>query len=443
MQLSNLLVALLDDSGDHPTVISRHLKAAIAIRNLICDNNPHEIEHVLRSTAVQRLLALLSRETHCDCFQAEFARIATHLATVSLGARALVQFGGVPALLLLLPSQCPAVRENALFAVSNIAGDSVRARDLILAYDGALKCVLDSMVDMSWNELRCGVEPLIKLCLGTPPPHWRRVRAAVPVLLALLERLTDKEMLLRVSESLINVTREGTEQQLHAILPALPRIKKLLTHESIDVVVPALMLVCIIVAGPNDVSVVALECGIVPAIVRMVQLRSDAREDVAPFVFETFRCIADGNNQHLSALVDRDVIAALGSLAALSDSIARGICDLLSDISMRCKSEQQKTLVRECDFVAVILSVLHANANRAMRCLHELLSPKTGFLFSWGWGPPPEHDDVRRCTAETLLQCGGAEQLEKLRQSAETDAITTSLIVDCLNEVRKLKPTRM
>lgn len=426
LPLSALLVDLHDDS--EPTSM-RHLRATIAIRKLISDGDAHQIQHVVRSTAVQRLVALLARESHCECFQREFALIATHLAPILHGKNVLIQFGAVPALVLLLRSHCHAVREPALIAVSLIARDSLRARDVVLSYDGAMQSVLDAVVDMSWSELGRGVDLVVNLCTAAPAPRWYRVRPAMPVLIAWLEGLADSALLVSLCAALANVARDGTSQQLAALVAAAPRLVELLAHESIDVVASALECVNILVLGPFEVAQVALDHGVLRAVVALLQ-RPDAHEDVGISALSVLRCILDGDGRHVAALVDAGAVAAVGRVAPLSDAAAGATCVFLTAVAMHCNSSQQKRLVKECDFVRVLLSVAHCHAELAVECLRKLLSPTDNFFL---WAQPKPRKKERNVAAEAVVRCGGVEVLEQLRLS--TKGAVQAVVEECLEEV--------
>lgn len=415
--------------------MSDHLHAARAIRDIVVDGNADQIESVVRSPALQRLLGLLARESHCECFQFELALIASHVAATTLGTRVLIQHGGVPALVLLARSVSHAVREQAVHALSQIARESVRARDLVLSYDGAMQSVLDAVVDMSWSDLRCGLEPLLSLCRASPPPRWQRVRAAVPMLVAWLETLTDSELLASVCESLANVAHDGTGPQNAALVVAAPRLVELLAHESVGVVVQALQCVSIIVGGPNSVSQIAIDAGVVPALVALLQ-HPEWRNDVVLNVLDVMSNVAGGDARHIAALIDSGAIAPMGSVAAMSDTAAEIVCALLASAASRCDPGQLKRLVHECDFVRVLLSVAHTNPLVAMSCLQRLMwHTNENSIFSWA--AVQEQQTKQHSVAEAVVRCGGVEVLERLRQC--TEGSTQAIVVECLEEAHKLQ----
>jgi importin subunit alpha-1 len=120
------------------------------------------------------------------------------VGTVSMGGRS----EGLPALWLWLACQCfapwphnpfplPQTRPpQAVWGVSNIAGDCVQNRDALLA-DGAMASLLNYMGRLSGGDsrlsaLRTSAWALSNLVRGTPPPEFALVQAALPTLARLL-----------------------------------------------------------------------------------------------------------------------------------------------------------------------------------------------------------------------------------------------------------------
>jgi hypothetical protein len=88
------------------------------------------------------------------------------------------------------------VKEQAVWALGNIAGDSPSCRDIVLR-EGALRPLLDILNTSAYKltMLRNATWTLSNFCRGkTPQPDWNIVQVCLPVLANLLHS-TDEEVL--------------------------------------------------------------------------------------------------------------------------------------------------------------------------------------------------------------------------------------------------------
>ena len=159
----------------------------------------------------------------------------------------------MPIFVQLLASPSDDVREQAVWALGNIAGDSPRCRDLVLGCD-AMGPLLEQLKDGSKiSMLRNATWTLSNFCRGKPPPSFGLTRAALPTLARLIHHV-DEEVLTDACWALSYLS-DGDNERIDKVIEAgvCRRLVELLLHTSPAVLVPALRTVGNIVTG-NDIQ---------------------------------------------------------------------------------------------------------------------------------------------------------------------------------------------
>lgn len=132
----------------------------------------------------------------------------------------------------LLKSPATDVREQAVWAMGNIAGDSPECRDYVLR-EGAMRPLLDILNDRSnkVSMLRNATWTLSNFCRGkNPQPDWQIISPCLPILAKLL-REPDEEVLTDACWA-ISYLSDGSNEKIQAVIESgvVRRLVELLAY---------------------------------------------------------------------------------------------------------------------------------------------------------------------------------------------------------------------
>ncbi|CAJ2631731.1 unnamed protein product [Trifolium pratense] len=295
--------------SDNPAA---QLEAATQFGTLLSKGYIPLIDKVIRAGVVPRFVKFLTRE---DMPQLQFmaAWTLTNIAAgLSEHTRIVIDHGAVPLLVQLMSSSNDDIKEQTLWALGNIAGDSPSASDHVLN-DGALLPLLSLLWNPSttkksiWNIAKWA---FLNLCRGKSlPTLYEQIRPALPALRELL-LMHDEEFVLYACQILSCITQNGSSEMVQAVVEAnvCPRLVELLLFPTSKVIVPALQILGDIASGDDAQTQVLINSGALHCL-KFLLTQSDKI-----ILEETCLAISNitaGNSAQLQAVLDADLITPL------------------------------------------------------------------------------------------------------------------------------------
>ncbi|OEH80510.1 importin alpha [Cyclospora cayetanensis] len=231
----------------------------------------------------------------------------------------------------LLRSPKEEVREQAVWALGNIAGDSPNCRNLVLDAN-ALQPLLEQLntPDSKLAMLRNATWTLSNFCRGKPAPAFDRVAPALPTLAALiysddLEVLTDACWALSYlsdgpNDRIEAVLQAGDDRQTQVVLTcgAVPKLLGLLSSTRKTVQKEACWTISNITAGNRDQIQEVLDSGAIPALLHVLQTAEfDTKKEAA---WAISNAVSGGSDAQVEALVRLGCVPPLCELISCVDS---------------------------------------------------------------------------------------------------------------------------
>ena len=337
--LPQMVAGVMSNDINHQTEYTTAFRRLLSI-----EKNP-PIQQVIDAKVVPRFIQFLQNDA-APSLQFEAAWALTNIASgTSDHTHVVISEGGVDIFVRLLASGNDDVREQAVWALGNIAGDSPPCRDQVLN-SLAMQPLLGQLNQNSkLSMLRNATWTLSNFCRGKPQPKFELVRPCLPTLAQLIFSV-DEEVLTDACWALSYLS-DGQNEKIQKVVEAgvCRRLVELLLHPSAAVQTPALRTVGNIVTGDDLQTQIIINFNVLPC---LLSLLGSPKKGIRKEACWTISNITAGNTEQIQSVIEHNLIPPLIQLLANAEfDIKKEAAWAISNATSGGSAEQIKFMVTQ------------------------------------------------------------------------------------------------
>eukprot|EP01147_Barroeca_monosierra_P002832 gene2832-5671_t len=282
--------------------------AVSTIRALVSQPNDPPLTELCQSGCINKLVEFLSlKEPQYTSLQYQSVWCITNIAAGDTShTQTLAEANAVPFLRELLIHGENNVKEQAAWALGNIAGDSETMRDYVIDCDVVEPLTRLIQTSSCVSLVRNASWAVTNLCRGTsPPPEFRKVKLFLSTLLKLVHS-GDDEIIINGCWAAVFLSAGTNEKIQHVIETGVcAKLVELLLHDDWTVVTPALRALGNIVTGNDVQTQVVMNSSILPALHSVLKRAKRAVKKECLWVLSN---IMAGTETQIQSVIDANLI---------------------------------------------------------------------------------------------------------------------------------------
>lgn len=394
--------------------------ATLNFRKLLSIEQNPPIQAVINAGVVPRFVSFL-REVGRPEIQFEAAWVLTNIASgTAEQTRCVVNNGALPIFVDLLRSPSDDVKEQAVWALGNIAGDSPNFRDLVLQ-SGGLHPIMQVLTEADKISMkRNATWAMSNLCRGKPPPPFEWVSPAL-VTLTQLVYAADIEILTDACWALSYLS-DGENERISGVIQSgiCNRLVELLGHQSPNVQTPALRAIGNIVTGDDNQTQHILMCNVLPQLGKLLQ---HTKKAIRKETCWTISNITAGNRDQIQEVINVGLIPPVVQALQTADfDIKKEAAWVISNTTTGGSPQQVEYLV-QAGAIKPMVDLLKINEAKvvtvALEALANILKVGKTYQNEQGLAENPFVDQVE--------QADGLSRLEALQEDPNEDVYRASV----------------
>lgn len=308
--ISNLTLPLafnliFSDSLKDKTLGARYLRLYLS------QNYSYSLQELIDSGVIPILIDFTT-QFNCPELQYESAWSLSNIASGDIEhTKILIDKGIVPKIVDLLNSPFEHIKDQAVWVIGNITGDTSSYSELICRYDTVQKLIQIIQTCTSDDLLKSAVWALGNLCKGEKAPEFRVIKDAVSVFCGLLGK-SDEEIVKSSLWVLASIT-EYSEGSCDLIIECkvLNRIISLFASKDIDIQLPAISIIGRVAAGSDSQTSEVISSG---AITALTPLINSPNREIRKDAIWCLSNLAAGNEEHIEALVKAEIFQKINKI---------------------------------------------------------------------------------------------------------------------------------
>ena len=398
--------------------VQERLKSTIKIRQLLSLQKDPPINEVIEAGLIPIFIEFLTNKEESQ-LQFEAAWILTNVASgSSRQTQTIVDAGGISLFINLLKSPISNIKEQSIWALGNITGDSPQNRDLVLESGILEPLIFELNFPNRLSFTRNAVWTLSNLCRGKPGPKLSYLKIIVTALEKFIF-LEDTGILADACWAFSYIS-EGSHERIQLVIESgiILRITELLMHRETIVQTPALRVIGNIATGDDLQTQIIINCGALPC---LLTLLSSYYKSIKKESCWTISNVTAGNPEQIQAVIDANIIPTLIYILKNSEmELKKEAAWAISNATSGGIAKQIDYLVKK-DCLKPMIELLSSSDPRVIRVILD------GLENILEIGNKKSRKQGLNVYAQSIEQEGGLEKIENLQHHPNNDIYEHSI----------------